>query len=1139
MQRLFVLLLLPVAVNISAAQTEQWSLEVDAPAPPPTLYPTSDDPDSVLVSTGTQLLRVAGDGKTLWSIDHDRALKTSATAADLDGDGKTEIAVANDIGHVFVYDADGILDWSHPFDTPTGGFKHLVAADVHPNPGLEVLAGFDDGWLNCLSADGELLWRFFGDKFRVGGTAVGDVTGDGFTDIVYGTDNGNVYCLNGWGHVQWRYAEYAPYGRSGVNLVDLDGDGAAEVLLTRSNQGSATCQMALDGRTGAFKWRAPTFMQGYNSNAIADLDGDGSLEVVHSDKGNHLYATRADGSHMWEVELGGRGIFWASAIADVDGNGQLDVIVGARGSDPNDKACVYRISADGQVLDRLALGSNANASPAIGEINDDGKLDVLVAVDGPPRLLALSWDGDGKVAWPSARGDSNMRGTRIALGKPKASGNRKDRGSFSIEDAIMSPMLGPRGFQSSWNNDPPPENSFLTVSARREHGVMEHRVVPVDSTEWGAKYDVHIAGSKPVDLTVSLHAPDGSTLRRNSTTRQPVLSASSLTEQIEFYRRLVGMLGVRAGADVSGIDDDSHKLASLAKRLTNAQKGDATPLEVTAAVNELRTFSDEVSMFLDVCRQYWTAGGKGPVAAWQDTNPWDDQFLLPGSSDLVNDPITVTAFRNEFEDIAINLMNISAEAIDVRCTFTEPRFDARPNAEPDLAKRVTLRRGLSIPKRGGGEVLDALPELDRSGVITLPPREIRQLWLVFNTHGLDDGEYELDLYLGSLSHSPSVQKIRIKLNVWQVQLPEGVYSQMNWGYIDPANASDQDLQSMLDHGISVANAPALPRLPVDENGKPNGEPDWTTFDATLARVPNYFQLMFHGEMRPQWPKGMDAAAIEAAGDAAFASGVQAMSAHLLSLGWGYDRWAFYHLDEPWLTGLTVIPQLRAFCERVRAADPRVRLYANPTGKLKVEYLEEFKDLIDVWQPEINYLKRDPDLLEWFQKNAKTLWAYEATDPGKELLPLGYYRSLGWLAFDLKLSGAGFWVYKYHDLWWPLDVGNWAVVYPSGDEVVPSRRWEACRDGQEDFRALYVLRAEIQKALDGNRMEDVEMGEKLLDEAVAAVAGWQIGTIDEITRQTRDYELDFGLLQEYRAKIADMIIELRARGAHSPIHFLGD
>lgn len=1127
-----------IAAAVCSAQTEKWSLELDAPALSPTLYPDAANPDSVLLSTGNRLLRVSNSGKIVLSIEHDRALRTSPTAADLDGDGAHEIVVAHDVGHVFVYEADGALRWSHDFDTPTGPFKHIVAADVHPNPNLEVLIGFDDGWLNCLSAEGALLWRFFGDRYHVGILAVGDATGDGFTDIVYGTDNGNVYCLNGWGHVQWRYWEMAPYGRSGVNIADLDGDGSAEVLLTRSNQGNARCQMALDGKTGAFKWRAPTFMQGYVSNAIADLDGDGKFEVIHADKGNHLTATRADGSRLWDIELNGRGIFWAPAIADVDGDNQLDVIVGVRHNANATEAGLYRVGADGRVLDEMLVGSGANASPAIADLDDDGKLEVLVAANEPDRLVALTWDQGGAVAWPSVRGDSMMRAGTIAMGTPMPSGKRSDVGDLHVNDANGEPTWGRRSFATLWQKTAMPEDGFFSISSTIDRDLVEHRVIPIKPTDKEyTRYETYLAGYAPVDVTVSLHASNGA-VRGRKTLRQDLVSpADAYSQRIKHHYDVAAKIGKEIGADLSLMGDSVVRLERQIALLAAAEKRRIPVRDLAAAAAALE---DEVEAFRRICavsEEAWRQRDADPFVVWNDLNPWVDQFSGPDSTDYKNEPIEFHAFRDEFESAAVYIKNISARTIDVRCTFTTPVFDALPDREPDLAQRVTLRRAIRVPKRGGGYVLDALPELDRSGVITLPPGETRQVWITVDTHGLDDGEYELDLFVGSLTHPPVVRNIPIKINVWQVQLPTGVYAQMNWSYVDPVNTSDQDLQSMLDHGVSVANGPGLPLLPVDEHGKPSGEPDWTAFDQTLARLPDYFQLVFHAPLRPHWPAGLDAAAQETAADAAFASGVQALSEHMLSLGWDYDRWALSYIDEPWLTGLTVIPQLRAFCEAVRAADPRVRLYANPTGKVETEYLEEFKDLIDVWQPEINFLKRDPELLAWFHENAKTFWAYDATDPGKELLPLGYYRSLGWLASKLGVSGVGFWVYKYHDLWWPLEVGNWAVVYPSGDEVVPSRRWEACRDGQEDYRALYLLREEIRKARDGHRFEDADRAEKLLNDALNNVAGWQIGLIDEITRQTRDYELDYELLLDYRRQIAEMIIDLRASGAHNPIHFL--
>jgi hypothetical protein len=254
--------------------------------------------------------------------------------------------------------------------------------------------------------------------------------------------------------------------------------------------------------------------------------------------------------------------------------------------------------------------------------------------------------------------------------------------------------------------------------------------------------------------------------------------------------------------------------------------------------------------------------------------------------------------------------------------------------------------------------------------------------------------------------------------------------------------------------------------------------------------------------------------------------VRLMRDHLESIGVGYDRWALYPYDEPWNTGFTLVPLLRAFCERIRAIDPEIRLYTDPAGLVRVEYLQEFVDLIDIWQPEINTLKRDPGLVAWFQDNAETFLAYEATGPGKTLLPLGYYRGHPWLAWMFGMDGAGYWVYKYWDIWWPLTVPNWGVVYPSGDQIVPSRRWEASRDGVDDYRLLYVLRGEIEAARNAGHDAEADAAQALIDEAVDRIVGWPAENIDEITRQTRDYEIDYNLFVEYRKKIGEEILKLR-------------
>jgi hypothetical protein len=276
----------------------------------------------------------------------------------------------------------------------------------------------------------------------------------------------------------------------------------------------------------------------------------------------------------------------------------------------------------------------------------------------------------------------------------------------------------------------------------------------------------------------------------------------------------------------------------------------------------------------------------------------------------------------------------------------------------------------------------------------------------------------------------------------------------------------------------------------------------------------------------KWPEGVNPAAGSEPYFNGFRTAVREMAAHLRDRGFPYGQWAFYPIDEPWNTGATHVAQLKQFAEMVKRADGEAMVYTDPAGGVRAEYLDEFKGLIDIWQPEINHLKRDPALLEWFRRNARHFWAYEATGPAKDLLPLGYYRAYGWLAWRLGVEGAGYWVYRGEDMWWPMGDTDYSAVYATDTSVVPSRRWEADRDGVEDYRALYLLRREIESARTAGRVGEADRAQALMDEAVENVAGWQVGVIDEITRQTRDYEMDFELLLQYRAAIAQEIARLR-------------
>ena len=1125
------------------AQTVEWTYATEAPASAPTLFPNETQPTGVVVTAGMSVARLDGKGAEVWKSAMPLALATPATVADIDVDEAVESLVALTDGTVVCLDQQGQVRWTHSFNTPAGGFKMLVTANLTPSPGLEILAGFDDGWLNCLSAKGELLWHLFGDRFRVGGAAVGCVNGDKVPEIVYGTDNGHIYCLDSFGRVEWRYTELAPYGRSGPNLADLNNDGKPEVLITRSNVGNATCLMALDGRAGSFLWRTDDMMQGYFSNAVLDLDGDGVFEVLHGDKGNNLYCENADGTRRWRAELGGRGLFWAPAVADVDGDGQLEVIAGMRSSDPKSNASAYVISADGTIKSELKLGSSANAGPAVGDIDGDGQLEVVFSSEGPNQIQALTWKDNGRIAWPSLRGNSRMtaNGNVSEGGMPESGGESAPhalldmRASGEMNIVTGDILWGDATWQVSWP-EPVPENAFLEVITIYANAADETRIVDLKPGAAASAIPVRFVGKEAAQVIIHLHTADLSTPRVVGVREAaPLPPDFCRIEAVDKACKDAVSAGKEAHADTMPLQAQLGLLYAERDAVRSLDETKESPEMIADKVTELRAHAARLESLAQRLGEFWRKGGTGDFVCWTDANPWDpfDPSALPDAFDA-GAAVTIKAFGNEFEDAALTLRNVASEPLEVRCTFADPKANQARPLETELASRVTLRRPVPVASVQHDRVFDPLPELDDGRTLTLPADEARQVWLTIDTHGLKPGTHELTLYLGSLAKPPTIRTALIRIEVWPVELPEDVFAKMNWASFNPSETSGQARKDMIDHGVSVIYGPPLPHVPVDAAGNRAGEVDWSEFDRTLARVPSYFTLLWGGPPPCKWPEGTAPKEDSPEHIAGFKTAIHELASHLSAKGFGYRQWAFYPMDEPWNTGFTLIPQLRRFCQRVKESDPKAQVYADPAGLVRVEYLNEFKGLIDVWQPELNLLKRDPKLLEWFHANARRLWAYEAPGPAKDLLPLSHYRAYAWFAVRFDLEGVGYWVYRGEDNWWTALPGavasttDYSAVYQTNDLVVPSRRWEADRDGVEDYRAVYLLRDEIKKARAAGRIEDAGRAEKLIDEAAGKIVGWQIGTIDEITRMTRDYEIEFELFQQYRERIAQEIEKLRAK-----------
>jgi hypothetical protein len=174
------------------------------------------------------------------------------------------------------------------------------------------------------------------------GIAFADIDGDGLLDLVATTGNakGVAWWRNpGDGSSDWRRHDVGTLPEAvypdRVVAADLDGDGRPDIVVTEENGKSEGAK--------AYWWRNPatpsvehwerrqiTSRGSLNSLSIADMDGDGDLDVV---LGEHRGLLRISiwnnlgGGRFVEQMIGegGESHLGARAI-DLDGDGDLDVV---------------------------------------------------------------------------------------------------------------------------------------------------------------------------------------------------------------------------------------------------------------------------------------------------------------------------------------------------------------------------------------------------------------------------------------------------------------------------------------------------------------------------------------------------------------------------------------------------------------------------------------------------------------------------------------------------------------------------------------------------------------------------------------------------------------------------------------------
>ena len=169
-------------------------------------------------------------------------------------------------------------------------------------------------------------------------------------------------------------------------------------------------------------------------------------------------------------------------------------------------------------------------------------------------------------------------------------------------------------------------------------------------------------------------------------------------------------------------------------------------------------------------------------------------------------------------------------------------------------------------------------------------------------------------------------------------------------------------------------------------------------------------------------------------------------------------------------------------ETYRAMAALARKYAPELRIIEACHTKGLVGAMDVWVPQLNYLRRDYDHYRERQQAGDEVWFYTCVFPQGDYanrfieLPLIKTRLLHWINFRYGATGYLHWGYNH---WRPddpfthttrphsgpdyLPAGDPWIVYPGEDGPLDSIRFEAMRDGIADHELLSMLAEEDPEA----------------------------------------------------------------------------
>jgi hypothetical protein len=363
---------------------------------------------------------------------------TQMALGDFNGDGTLDIATSDPYsyfyGSICVLPGKGDGTFGDPVKSSSRG--ELVAAkDMNGDGKLDIVT---ETVVMLGKGDGTFVeGATFLGPYYVRSLAIADMNGDGRPDVAIAMDDLSVQVQAADGTFDPGLPQYpAGAGATSVALGDLNGDGRLDVVTANT----ASVSVLLGKGGGNFAGKVDYAVGGRPAVLLlGDVNGDGKPDIVTDVPGGVLLA-KGDGTFTAKSD-DGTGIGGTSmALGDLNGDGRLDVVTVTYVRYTNSRGAVSVRLGNGDGSFAAATGYPVGVDPdsvALGDVNGDDKLDIVVAnqgADGYQSISLLLGQGDGTLG-TAQRLDTEYGPRWIALADLNGDGKLD---IFTIEEAAST-----------------------------------------------------------------------------------------------------------------------------------------------------------------------------------------------------------------------------------------------------------------------------------------------------------------------------------------------------------------------------------------------------------------------------------------------------------------------------------------------------------------------------------------------------------------------------------------------------------------------------------------------------------------------------------------------------------------------------